>query len=144
MKQLMCEAASYAAVSAIAFTIDVLTLYVLVETAGWHYLVAATCSFMAGSIVAYVLSTRLVFRYRRLDDRSLEFTVFAGIGVVGVLMNGTVIYVLVEYFGAQYLVAKVASASLTFGTNFLLRRWTLFSPRPGSTLLNQDMRKEPT
>jgi len=43
----------------------------------------------------------------------------------------------------QYLVAKGAAASLTFGTNFLLRRWALFSPRPVATLPNQGMRKEP-
>ena len=144
MKRLLSEAVAYAAVSVIAFSIDFTMLYLLVEAAGWHYLLAATCSFLAGAVVAYVLSTRLVFRYRRLDDRSVEFTVFAGIGAVGVLMNGIVMYALVEYFGAQYLVAKVASASLTFGTNFLLRRWALFSPRPMPTVLNQDMSKEPT
>ena len=144
MKQLLSEAVAYAAVSAIAFGIDFAMLYVLVEAAGWHYLLAATCSFLAGSVAAYVLSTRLVFRYRRLNDRNLEFTVFAGIGAIGVLVNGIVMYALVESFGVQYLVAKVASASLTFGANFLLRRWALFSPRPVSPLPNQDMRKEPT
>ena len=144
MNRLVCEATLYAAVSAVAFATDMSALYVLVEAAGWHYLVAATCSFLAGSVVAYVLSTRLVFRYRRLDDRKLEFTVFAGIGAVGVLINGIVMYVLVESFGTQYLVAKVVSASLTFGTNFLLRRWALFSPRSVAPVLNRDISEEPT
>ena len=144
MRQLLTEAVAYAAVSAVAFGVDFAILYLLVETAGWHYLLAATCSFLTGAVVAYVLSTRLVFRFRRLSDRRLEFTVFAGIGVIGVVINGIVMYVVVEAFGVQYLIAKVAAASLTFGTNFLLRRWALFSPRPVATPPNQGMRKELT
>jgi putative flippase GtrA len=142
MRRLWSEAAAYALVSLIALGADFTTLRLLVELAGFHYLLAATCSFIAGAVVAYLLSVRLVFRYRRLADRRLEFMVFACIGLVGLIVNIITMYVLVSVHGVSYMIAKGAAACLTFGTNFLLRRWMLFSGRPGSTSQNQVLIKE--
>jgi putative flippase GtrA len=136
MKRLLSELVGYALVSAAALAIDVAILYLLVEVAGWYYLLAATCSFMTGAFFAYFLSTRLVFRYRRLSDRRLEFAAFAGIGLVGLAINAVAIYTLVEFCGAQYMIAKGAAAILTFSANFLMRRWALFSPSVISSFID--------
>jgi putative flippase GtrA len=129
MKQLLSEALAYALVSTLALGVDFLILYVLVEFAGLHYLVAATISFVGGAILAYCLAIRLVFRFRRLADRRLEFLVFAGIGLIGLVINGAAMFIFVEFLGAQYLIAKVVAASCTFTGNFLARRWALFTRR---------------
>ena len=130
MKQVLSEAFRYAIASALALGVDFMLLFLLVEAAGIHYLVAATCSFTAGAVAAYFLSTRLVFRYRRLaGDRRLEFAIFAGIGVAGLAINAIAMYVLVDAFDIQYLIAKAAASIFTFGGNFLGRRWVLFSQR---------------
>lgn len=144
MKPLFVEAIAYGLVSLLAFVIDFTVLYLLVDAAGLHYLLAATFSFLTGAAVAYVLCTRAVFRFRRLSDRRLEFSIFAGIGVIGLAINTGAMFVLVSIYGVQYLIAKGAAASLTFGANFLVRRWALFSPSASSPLPNQQMRKEMT
>ena len=61
LQQFWSEAVRYGGVSIVAFSLDVSTLFLLVEFAGLHYLAAATCSFIAGAGLAYFMSTRWYF-----------------------------------------------------------------------------------
>jgi putative flippase GtrA len=121
------ELIRYGGVSACAFVIDAGLLWLLAKQAGIHYLVAATISFLVGGLVAYLLSIRFVFIERRLQTRSIEGTTFIALGLVGLAVNTAVMALAVETMAAPLLVAKMASASLTFAVNFLLRKHLLFT-----------------
>ena len=129
MKTVVREATSYAAVSACAFMIDISLLFILVHYLSWWYVAAATASFLVGLLVGYVLSVTLVFRYRRLNDKRIEFASFAGIGVVGLAINAAVISFGVKFLGVHYLIAKCGAAGFTFVWNFVARRQFLFAKR---------------
>jgi putative flippase GtrA len=131
MKIFIKEAFGYGAASACALIVDMGILWVLVHFFSWGYLTAATTSFMAGAIVAYVLSIRLAFKQHRLRDRRAEFAGFVGIGTAGLAINAGVISIAVRYFGLHYLVAKCVAAGFTFICNFIARRQILFV-RPSS------------
>lgn len=127
MKVLIREAFGYAIASAIALGADFAILYVLVRFFGWWYLAAAILSFTAGVGVAYAISVRLIFAHRRLDDRRAEFAAFAAIGVIGLAINASVMFVAVHYFAQNYLIAKGIAAGFTFLINFFCRRQFLFA-----------------
>ena len=127
MSRLLRESAVYTAGAAAAFATDLALLWVLIEKAGLHYLLAATISFLAGTVVVYWVSIRHAFRFRRMSDRRAEFCSFAIIGAAGVLLNLLMMLALVEWAGLHYLLAKVGAAAIGFVTNFGLRRWLLFS-----------------
>jgi len=127
MKHLIREAVLYSAASGIALAVDVGMLWLLVEQAGVHYLLAATIAFLAGTAVVYGLSVSAIFRHRRVQDRRVEFGAFAAIGVLGLLVNLTVLKIAVDGLGAHYLIGKLASIFFTFSLNFGLRRTLLFS-----------------
>ena len=129
MRPVIREAVGYTAVSACAFCADVAILYVLVHYFSWWYLAAATVSFLVGLLLGYALSVALVFKYRRLKDRRLEFASFAAIGIVGVAINAAAMAFGVKYLGLHYLVAKCGAAGFTFLWNFAARRQLLFVRR---------------
>jgi putative flippase GtrA len=126
MFKLFCEAAKYAAASAVALIVDTGLLLVLTRLAGWYYLAAATVSFVLGATVAYVLSVRFVFHAHRLHNRKLEFTSFVLLGLVGVAITLLVLYVLTGGLGVDVVYAKPVAACFSFAANFVLRRQLLF------------------
>src|ERR1700722_14221270 len=129
MKIVFQEALRYTAVAACALIVDMTILWVLVHYFSWWYLGAATTSFLVGLLIGYVLSVTLVFKYRRLKDRRLEFASFAAIGAVGVAINAAAMAFGVKYLGLLYLVAKCGASGFTFLWNFTARRQFLFARR---------------
>jgi putative flippase GtrA len=121
------EGARYLAASAIALGVDAGTYLALIRLAGTDYLVAAPIGFLLGLAAIYLLSTRWVFRRRRLSDARVEFAIFASIGVLGLCMNQFVIYAGVERLALSHEIAKLASVGLVFAFNFISRKLLLFT-----------------
>jgi putative flippase GtrA len=127
--KLVKEALAYFAVSACALLLDISLLYILVRYFSWWYVAAASASFLAGLLVVYGLSLSLVFKYRRLEDPRIEFATFACIGMVGLVINATIISFGVTFLGLPYLLAKSGAAGFTYIWNFAARRQLLFVQR---------------
>ena len=128
----------YAGGAAAAFAVDMATLTFLVEVASLHYLVAATVSFITGTAVVYWISINYAFAYRRVEKAHREFTLFALIGGVGILINLAGMYLSVERLHLHYLLGKVVAAGVTFFTNFGMRRILLFTNWGEQTALKHD------
>ena len=127
MYTLLSEALGYGLASAVALGVDLAILEGLVRL-GWHYLAASALAFVAGGVVAYLLSTRFVFRFRRIGEAPLELGYFIALGMAGLLINSAVIFVAVDWVGLGIAPAKLAASTCTFATNFALRRRVLFTP----------------
>ena len=127
MKHIAREVALYTAPMGVAFAVDLAVLAALVELAAVPYLAAAAAGFVAGGLVAYLLSVRFIFRFRRVQDRSLEAATFVALGLIGLVVNLGGMWLGVEMLGLHYLLAKIAAAGLSFVTNYGLRRLTLFT-----------------
>ncbi len=120
------EALGYAVASGCALLCDVTLLWLLVHFLSCNTLAAATLSFLAGTVVAYALSVKLVFKHRRLTDQRAEFASFAALGTAGLAVNAAVIFIVVKYWGLYYLAAKGIAAAFTLICNFITRRQLLF------------------
>ncbi len=120
----------YTLASGAALLVDAGILTLLVKWLGAPYLWAATASFVTGGVFLYVLSVRMVFRFRRIPNPALELPVFLALGLVGLAVNLTVMWVAVESLHVHYLVAKGSASACTFAMNFLLRRNVMFSRAP--------------
>jgi putative flippase GtrA len=128
MRHLKHELACYIAVSAFALVVD--TCILLLLAAHTHYLVAATAGFLTGSLVHYVLAVKLVFKTRRLGDKThLEVLIYFATGLLGLLVNTGIIYLGVEWLHTALLPAKLLAAGASFATGYLTRKLILFSAR---------------
>ena len=129
MNTFLREAVGYGAASLCALAVDMAILWTLVHFFSWEYLAAATASFLAGAVVAYLLSVKIAFKEHRLRDRRTEFASFVGIGTIGIAVNAGVISLAVRYFGLHYIIAKCVAAGFTFTCNFVALRQMLFVRR---------------
>lgn len=136
-RRLIGQFFQYAGVGSIAFVVDFGSLYAMTSIGGLHYIVSATIAFFFGLLTNYHLCVRMVFDYRRIENRFHEFFVFGAIGVFGLLLNDIVLYGLTELAGFYYLTSKVFSGGLILFMNFGLRRHILFTigaPARSSTM----------
>lgn len=119
------EFARYFAASLAALLLDVAVLQIAVGF--MHYLAATSLGFIAGAIAHYLLSTRWVFRTRRLAERPpVEFSAFVAIGLGGLAINDLVMFLAVGRCGLAVLTAKLAAAGCTFLFNYTARKLALF------------------
>ena len=116
----------YLLIGGSAFVIDISFLYLLTDNIGIHYLVSTAIAFFLASCFHYLLSVSWVFRTRSVSKKSIEFTVFFGIGVVGLGLTEILMYVFTDLVGFYYLFSKFPATALVFFWNYLARKFLLF------------------
>ena len=119
------EFVRYFIASLIALAIDAGTLFALTHFFGVHYLVSGVIAFLLGLTTTYLLSITWVFE-RRHVRAGFEFIVFVIIGLIGLLINEVVLWILTGGFGLFYMFSKIASAGIVFLWNFFARKAFLF------------------
>lgn len=120
------ELAGYFMASLAALLVDIGSLNALVEWVDWSPLAAAPAAFLLGLGTIYVMSTQFIFRTRKFSGGSTEFGIFLLIGVFGLCLNQTGIWLATEIFTTDYRPAKLGAAGATFALNFILRKLILF------------------
>lgn len=114
----------YVIVGGTAFVADFGLLALLTELGGLPYQLSACVSFAAGLAVNYLLSIVWVFgsEARSTATRTMEFLLFAVIGLIGLGMNSLIMWAFTEVARLHYLVSKLISTIIVFAWNFLARR----------------------
>lgn len=124
----------YSVAGGIAFICDMAVLYAMTEYLGTHYQISACFAFLTGLAVNYLICVGFIFKYRAATILP-ELLLFSAIGVIGLLMNAFILFVLTEGLGFYYLVSKICSAALVLMFNFAARRQLLFSDNTHSRFL---------
>lgn len=115
----------YIFVAGFGFLVDFGTLFFCTEWLKVHYLLSAFVAFVLGLITNYYLSIIWVFNYRTLENKWLEFGVFAFIGIIGLGLNEIIMWFFTENVGVYYLFSKIVSTSIVFFWNFFARKYSL-------------------
>ena len=118
----------YGFVAVVAFVIDFGLLYVFTQYLHIFYLLSATLSFFISLFFNYLLSVAWVFPSDPKKRRT-QIIAFIIIGLVGLVLNLIIIWMLSEFFAVYYLVSKIVAIIIVFFWSFLARRY-LFKARP--------------
>lgn len=124
--KLLVQFVRYFFVGGFAFVVDFGLLYILTEYARLHYLLSATLSFIAGLLVNYIISCLWVFNGSKFKNRLVEFLFFAAIGVVGLALNDTLIWLFTDCIGTHYMFSKIVAAAMVYLWNFFARKYLVF------------------
>ena len=116
----------YTFVGGISFVGDFGSLYIFTEIVGFHYLLSAAIAFAIGLTINYILSILWVFKTKTINNRSIEFLIFAVIGIVGLGLNELIIWYSTEKIKIFYLHSKLISTAIVYFWNFLARKYILY------------------
>ncbi|QQG50906.1 MAG: GtrA family protein [Candidatus Saccharibacteria bacterium] len=114
--------ARYFGAALVGYVIDFGTLILLHEIFHVHYLIAASSGFVAGLCVLFVLSNKYVFGQSKLSSKAAEFSLFAIIGLVGLLILNAGMWLLTDVSGLNYILSKILATVLVYIWNFFARR----------------------
>lgn len=121
---------TYFLVGATAAAVDIGVFGVLVKVFGLPWFPVAIFSFLLATAVNYVLSIRYVFesqvRFSRQHEISLVFIVSA----VGLVFNQLFLWVFIEQWQIDEVIAKIMASVTVFFWNYLSRRTFIFR-KPG-------------
>ncbi|MCK4558475.1 MAG: GtrA family protein [Calditrichia bacterium] len=109
-----------------AFIIDFCALFLLTEYLNLYYLLSAPLAFLLGLIINYLLSIKWVFDKRNINKKSVEFVIFALVGIVGLLLNQVFIWFFTEIINLYYMLSKIISSGIVFLWNFGMKKYLLF------------------
>ena len=126
LRSRLLELPQYFLVSCCALATDTGALLLLNSVFKVPYLLAATASFIAGGVLAYVLSVRFVWQADPAASKSFEVTLFILLGLVGLGINAVIMLGVVTGLCAPVIVGKGVAAGCTFICNYYLRRRWVF------------------
>jgi len=85
----------YAIVGGIATIVDMLVFHFIANVIEWNHILANTLSFIVGLLVNYFMSRNWVFN-KKESNFIKDFTMFAIIGVLGLLLSNAILYLLID------------------------------------------------
>jgi putative flippase GtrA len=119
----MGEFARFGAAGAVGTALHYVVLVALVTAWNVGPVVASTAGSVAGALVNFALSHRVVFRSTKPVASTIwKFFVVAGLGLV---LNTLLMYATVDVLGLHYLVGQVVSTGLVLVSNYVCNSlWT--------------------
>ncbi len=127
----------YAIVGGIASLADITIFTVCTNIFQIHYLVSNIFSFLCGLLINYFLSREWVFN-KKIHDFGRDFIIFSVIGVIGLILSSTLLYMMIRLRILYYLLpmhsdslvkstAKLSTIVIVFLWNFFARKKMVFS-----------------
>lgn len=113
----------------VAFLADLATLYFLTDFAGVYYLISAAIGFLVGLTITYLFSVLWIFDERRTQNKFVEVTIFALIGLVGLMLTSFFMWLFTSILLFHYLYSKIITTVIVFIWNFIAKKKILFTKK---------------
>ncbi|MDB2158900.1 MULTISPECIES: GtrA family protein [Clostridium] len=122
MKNLINQIIKFGIVGVLAFLIDYVLLFVLVEYLGMYYLISSAISFTVSVVFNYICSMKFVFTRRDDISKKKEFIVFLILSIVGLLINQAMMWIMVDKLLIYYMISKIIVTGIVMIWNFISRK----------------------
>lgn len=119
----------YFFVGLIAAIVNIGMLYILTDIVGIYYIFSNVLSFILGILINYILSVKFVFDNSNIKNKKIELLVYFIIGLLGLLLDTLIIYLLVAKLNIYHMFSKFISTIIVFFWNYGIRN--LFYSRCG-------------
>lgn len=117
----------YIFVGGIATIVDWGILYIFTEFIHLYYILSSVISFIAGLLINFILSKKLVFQSNESKTGIMtEFIVYGVIGAVGLGITTLLMLLLTGYMKLYYMLSKVIATILVLLWNYIARKKILY------------------
>lgn len=110
----------------IAFGIDILTLFVLVDFFNVYYLVAACLAFFISASTNYLISRYFIFS-ETTSSVVTSYGKFISISCLGLVLIASFMYLLVDILSVHYLIARILIAGTIGVSSYYVHKIFSFS-----------------
>ena len=122
MKKLIAQVMKFVIVGGLSFVLDFIIYYVLKNYFSVYYLIAGFFSFTLSLIFNYLMSMKFVFKSKDDLKKTHEFIIFVTISVMGLGLNLLCLFILVDIYKMNDLIAKILVAGIVMVFNFVTRK----------------------
>lgn len=127
MKKLLAQIIKFGIVGIIAFVIDYVVLFVLVQFLHMDSIPASAISFTVSVVFNYIASMKYVFVGRTDQSKRTQFIIFVVLSVIGLIINTLIMKlgntllenVIATYY---YLISKIFATAVVMVWNFVSRK----------------------
>ncbi len=114
----------YAVVGGTGAIVDLGALYILTEFFHFYYLWSTTLSFIVSALLNFYFNRRWTFKSS--GNTKKQLLIFSFVATSGVVLNGFIMYILVDWLKIYYMLAKVFSVGIVTIWNFLWNKYFTF------------------
>jgi len=128
-KAFIFQGIRFALVGGIGTLVNLSLLYILTDIYGILYLISETIAFTVSVIHNYFWNKSFTFEEdikEKVIGKGMKFTIIC---ILALIVNLSVLFILVEYFGIFYLYSEVGAISVAFFVNFFGNRFWTFRHR---------------
>jgi putative flippase GtrA len=116
----------YFFVGGTAAVVNVGTFFIFAKLLGFHYLVVNFFGFMLATLVNYVLSIKFVFQSGKRHKKKKEISLVYLVSALGLALDTLFLYLFIEIFIIEMMIAKIISTGLVFFWNYGARKYFVF------------------
>lgn len=110
----------------IGATVNLGTLFILVDICGIQYLIGSALAFCGAAVVGFLLQKYWTFAERSSERATVQFGLYVSIAVANICVNTLLVLLLVEWFEAHYLVAQFIGAGMVAVSSFVMYQRLVF------------------
>jgi putative flippase GtrA len=110
----------------IAFGIDILTLFILVDFFSVYYLLAASIAFFISASTNYFISRYFIFS-ETTSTVVTSYGKFISISCIGLIIIASLMYLLVDILNVHYLIARIFIAGTVGVSSYYVHKIFSFS-----------------
>lgn len=114
----------YALVSIISLSVDIFILKFLTDYLSIWYIASSCAAFICGLITSYCLSMNWNI-FNKSGNSQRDFLLFSIVGLSGLLLNNTGMFVLTDVVGLYYIYSKLITTVCVFFFNYFGRKYAL-------------------
>lgn len=109
-----------------AVAVNLAALYFFTEVFGVWYVASAAVAFLFSLLTGFLLQKFWTFRDRDLSRLKKQMAIYAAVGLVNLILDPVLLYLLVEAFALWYILAQILVLGGLAIESYLLNRFITF------------------